>query len=153
MQVDGFLMQGGEGRGEGDFGDDGGLAGNIDHDEVIAGDGAQAGGIGGVANRRSNARRRRNGGGSRALRGSRAEGGVVRTEFLAILDGQLEGGAFQVGQQDFQIVGIDVGVFGRTAEEVIGMLDDVLIERRAGGDQDRGGCGLAPSGAAGALPG
>ena len=39
-------------------------------------------------------------------------GGIMRPEFLAVAEGQLEGGAFQVRQEDFQILWVDVGVLG-----------------------------------------
>src|SRR5579862_3119072 len=74
-------------------------------------------------------------------------------ELFAIAQRPLEGGALQMAEQDFKIVGIDVGMLGRTVEEVIGVLDDVLIERRAGSYQHGGRSGLAASGATGALPG
>ena len=77
---------------------------------------------------------------------------VVRAELLTVLNGQLEGRAFQVRQQDLQIVGVEVGVFGRAAEEVIGVLDDVLVEGCAGGHQHGGRSALAAAGAPGALP-
>jgi len=48
VQVDGFLVQSGERRRKGGFGDYGGLAREIHHHEVVARDGAQAGGVGGV---------------------------------------------------------------------------------------------------------
>ena len=70
-------------------------------------------------------------------------GGVVRAELFAVADRQLEGRALQVVQQDLEVVGVDVGVLGRAVEEVLGMLDDVLVERRAGGHQHRERRGLA----------
>jgi hypothetical protein len=78
--------------------------------------------------------------------------GVVLPEFFTIADGQLEGGALEMGQQDLEIIGIDVGVFRRAVEEVVGVLDDVLIERGAGGDKDGRGRAVTAAGAAGALP-
>ena len=58
----------------------------------------------------------------------------------------------QMVQQDLEIVRIDVCVLGRAVEEVLGMLDDVLVERRAGGHQyGETGC-LPPAGAARPLP-
>ena len=57
-----------------------------------------------------------------------------------------------MSDQDFEIIRVDVSVLGRKAEEVIRVFDDVLIERRAGGDQHGGGSALAAAGAAGALP-
>src|SRR5262249_61203396 len=47
MQVDGFLMDGGGGAREVDFADDKRLFGDVDDDEVIAGDRAEADGVGG----------------------------------------------------------------------------------------------------------
>ena len=44
-------------------------------------------------------------------------------------NGQLECGAFQVVDQNLKIVRLDVGMFGRVAEEIIGMLHDELIQR------------------------
>ncbi len=96
VQVDGLLVQRGEGGGEIDFGDHLRLAGGIDDDEVVAGDRAQADGVGGVGVRgpvpgvggvvqqaqlvEERAQLRR----------------IVAAELLAVADGQLEGGALQV---------------------------------------------------------
>ena len=55
--------------------------------------------------------------------------------------------------ENFEIVRLDVGVFGRAAEKIVRMLDDELIERRGRGDQHRAGSAAAASGASGALPG
>src|SRR6266478_6059562 len=77
---------------------------------------------------------------------------IVRAEFFAVANRQLEGSALQMAEQDFQIVRIDVGVFWRAVEKVIGMLHDVLIERRAGGHQHRSRRGLPTPGSARALP-
>ena len=61
-------------------------------------------------------------------------GGVVRAELFAVADGELEGGALDVVNEDLEVVGVDVGVLGGGFEEVLGVLDDVLVERGAGGD-------------------
>jgi len=50
--VDGLGMQGRQGRGEVDLGDDPGLAGDVDDDEVVRADAAQADGVGRVGLRR-----------------------------------------------------------------------------------------------------
>ena len=42
MQINGFLVQGGQRGGEGNLGDHFGLARGVHHDEIVAGDGAQA---------------------------------------------------------------------------------------------------------------
>ncbi len=48
VEIDGFFVDGGERAGEIDFADDFGLAGDVDDDEIIAGDGAEADGVGRV---------------------------------------------------------------------------------------------------------
>ena len=50
----------------------------------------------------------------------------------------LRAGGAITHEQDFEIVRVDIGVLGRPAKEVIGMFDDILIERRAGSDKHRG---------------
>src|ERR1700730_19079239 len=42
--------------------------------------------------------------------------------------------------EDQQIVGVDQSLFGVSSKEIFGMVDEVLIERAARGDIDRG-CG------------
>ncbi len=54
-------------------------------------------------------------------------GRVLRSEPLARLERDLERGALQVVHQHVQVVGIHQTRFGRAAEHVLGMLDDVLI--------------------------
>ena len=76
----------------------------------------------------------------------------MRAELLAVADGQLERRALHVIDQNLEVVGIDVRVFRRALEEIVGMLDDVLIQRRAGCHQHRQRSGLPAPGAAGALP-
>ncbi len=74
-------------------------------------------------------------------------------EFLTRSDGQFKRGAFQMIDEDFQIVRLDESVFGSIAEKIIWMAHDELIERRRGSHQHRAGASAAPSRAAGALPG
>src|SRR5437868_7134296 len=80
-------------------------------------------------------------------------GGLVWSEFLSIANGQLEGRTLQVIDQYFEVIGVDVGVLRGALEEIFGMLDDVLIERRARSDQNGQGGTLPTSSSAGALPG
>ena len=54
--------------------------------------------------------------------------------------------------EDERVVGIDARVLGRRAEEVVGMRDHELVERRAGRHEDRRRPAAAPPGAAGLLP-
>ena len=48
VHVDGFFVDGGEGADEINFADDARFTRDVDDDEIVAGDGAQAGGVGGV---------------------------------------------------------------------------------------------------------
>src|SRR5580698_2966466 len=77
----------------------------------------------------------------------------MRAEFFSIANGKLKGGAFQMAEENLEIIGVDVGVLRRPFEEILRMLDDVLIERRARGYQHSQGRRLPTPGAAGALPG
>src|SRR5438876_6178337 len=54
--------------------------------------------------------------------------------------------------EDFQIVGLNKGVFGSIAEKIIRMAHDELIERRGGSHQHGAGASAAASRASGALP-
>src|SRR5581483_8746407 len=49
VDIDGFFVDGGQGAGKIHFADDAGLAGNVNDDEVVAGNAAQADGIGGIS--------------------------------------------------------------------------------------------------------
>jgi hypothetical protein len=53
---------------------------------------------------------------------------LVTPKFLTVTQGEFEGRALDVGDQDFQVLGIDVGVFRRALEEVVGVFDNVLVE-------------------------
>ena len=152
VHVDRFLVQRGKGCGEGDFADDLGVVADVDDHEVVAGHLTEADGVRRVGFR----------GPVPSPSGPMHHAGLleetaefarlVRSEPLALLDGQLECSALQVVDENLQVVRIDVGVLGRALEEVLRMLDDVLIERRRGRDEhaDRG---IAPApGAARALP-
>ena len=66
---------------------------------------------------------------------------------------QLERRALQMIHQNFQIVRLHVGMFGRAPEKIIRMLDDELIERRGRRHQHRARSSAAAPGASGALPG
>src|SRR5260370_1746591 len=51
-------------------------------------------------------------------------------EFVAWSDGQFERSTFQMIDEDFQIVGLNEGVFRRVAEKIVEMAHDELIEGR-----------------------
>src|SRR6516162_4154140 len=69
------------------------------------------------------------------------------------MNGQLKGRAFQMIDQDFQIVWLDEGVLRRVAEEIVGMANDELIEWRRRSHEHRARTSAATPGASGALPG
>jgi hypothetical protein len=111
------------------------IAGYIDHRKIIAADGTQADSIGRIAVADP----------MPAIAGMVPQAEIFSqkaaelferqlAEALAIADGQLEGGALQMAEKNFEIVGMDVGIFGRRAKEIIGVLDDVLVKRRARGE-------------------
>src|SRR6266576_1248326 len=74
-------------------------------------------------------------------------------EVVARRDGQFERRTFQMIDEDFQIVGLDESVLGSVAEEIVGMANNELIERRRGGHQHGAGTSSAAARASGALPG
>ncbi len=57
-------------------------------------------------------------------------GQVDVAESLPGREGQLERGTFQMVHKNFEVVRLNVGVLGRSAEEVLWMLHDELVERR-----------------------
>src|SRR5216684_5203532 len=80
-------------------------------------------------------------------------GYVDIAEFVAWSNGQFERSTFQMIDEDFQIVGLDEGVLRRVAEEIVGMANDELIERRGGSHQHGARASAAAARAARALPG
>src|SRR5713226_1501489 len=80
-------------------------------------------------------------------------GDIDITEFFARSDGQFERGAFQVIDEDFQVVRLNEGVLRRVAKEIVRMANNELIERRGRSYQHGARASAAPASAAGALPG
>ena len=74
-------------------------------------------------------------------------------EALAIPEGQLVSGAFQMGKQNVEVVRLHQRVFRGGTEEIVRMLNDILIQRRGGSYQNGDSRILAPAGAPGLLPG
>ena len=135
VKVDGFFVDEHKRAGEIDFADDAGRAGDVDDHEIVAGDGTQADGIGGISFLRpvivfSGEMQKTCFGEARAKIGE-----MDIAEFVAWSDGQFECGAFQMIDEDFEIVGLDEGVLRSVAEEIVGMTHDELIERRGRCDQ------------------
>ena len=128
VQVDGFGVKGRKGCWKSHVGDDLVVSGGVDDDEVVAGDAAEADGVGGVGV----------GGPVPGFGGvvDEAEflkkfehfGGVVGSEEFVVAEGEFEDGALEVAEDDLEVVGVDIGVFGGAVEEVLGVLDDVLVE-------------------------
>ena len=76
---------------------------------------------------------------------------VGRAEPLAVRERQLEEPGLQVAGQDEQVVGVDQRLLRRRLQEVLGVADDELVERRARRDEDGDRAG-PPAGPAQLLP-
>jgi hypothetical protein len=63
--------------------------------------------------------------------------GRCRPEHLARLERQLECRCPEVGEQDVEVVRVRARLFGRALEQELGVVYDVLVDRRAGRDEDR----------------
>ncbi len=74
-------------------------------------------------------------------------------EQLPVLEGQLVGGAFQVVEQDIEVVGVDQRLLRRLPEEVLRVGDDVLVQRVGRRHHDQKRHAPPPPGAPGLLPG
>ncbi len=152
VNVDGLFVNEGQGAGKIDFADDVGRAGDVDDHKIVAGHRAEADGIGGIgfmgpvviiASQMKKA----------CLREARAKIGQIGVaKFFVWLDGQFERGAFQMIDQDFEIVGLYEGVLGSITEKIIRMAHDELIERRRRSYQHGAGASTAASRASGPLP-
>ncbi len=74
-------------------------------------------------------------------------------ERIAVMEREFECGAFQVVDQNEQIVRVDQPVFWSTGKEVIRMLHDELVERRGRSHQHRQRNAFTPTGPSRLLPG
>ena len=149
-------MQRRRAAGEIGLADDFGLASDVDDDEIVRRDRSEADRIGGI--RLARPRPARPVIASAAiddpLLGQNAEDllQVVAAEPFIGGERQLERRAFDVIDEDVQVVRIDQRVFGRGVEEVRRMADDELIQRGTRGDHHRRRPARAPAGPSGALP-
>src|SRR5207302_11279224 len=75
------------------------------------------------------------------------------TEGLAVRQRQLEGRGLEVRAEDQQVVRVDQSLLRVSSKEILGMVDQVLIERAARRHVDGGRGTAAPAGAADLLPG
>ena len=78
--------------------------------------------------------------------------GRARPEHLAGLERQLERRRPEVGEQDVEVVRIEARLLGRALEQELRVVDDVLVDRRARGDEDRDAGPGPPPGPAELLP-
>jgi len=76
-----------------------------------------------------------------------------RSEPLAGLEGELEGGRAQVREQDVEVVRVQACLLGAAAEHELRVVDHVLVHRGWRGDEDRHRHVTPPPGAAHLLPG
>ena len=152
-------MDGREGAAPVDLGDDLPLLGllvvasrGVEHHEVVGGHRPQREMIGGIGLRRPVIAVPRAVQQPLVLERGQLPADLDLAEELAVDHRQLERGALEVVHQDEGVVGIDPRVLGRRAEEIVGVRDHELIERRAGGHQDRGRRLRAAPRPAGLLP-
>ena len=79
--------------------------------------------------------------------------GRRRPEHLAGLERQLERRRPEVGEQDVEVVRVRARLLGRALEQELGVVDDVLVDRGAGRDEDRDARARPPAGPPELLPG
>src|SRR6266704_560630 len=153
MNVNGFCVENNESTGEIHFADDSGCASDIDDYEIVAAYGPQADGIGGIGLLRpmiifSGEMKKTGLGEPRAKIRE-----IYITELFARSNGQFERGAFQMIDEDFQIVRLDESVLRSVAEKIVGVSNDELVERRRGSHEHGAGASTAAASTAGTLPG
>ena len=78
--------------------------------------------------------------------------GRRRPEHLARLERQLERRRPQMREQDVQVVRVEPGLLRRVVEQELRVVDDVLVDRRARGDEHRDAGALPPAGPTELLP-
>ena len=136
-----------------DLGDDARLAGDVLHHEVVGGDAAQRHRVGRVALARPVPALSRAVQQVLALEVAQDLAQVFLAEALVVGEGQLEGRALHVGEEDLEVVGVDAALLGGGPEEVVGVLGDELVQGRRVGHQHRHRGRAAAAGAPRLLPG
>lgn len=129
--IDGFGVESGEGRGKVHFGDGFRFFGCVDDDEVIRADTPEAHPVRRVGVRRPEP----------FLLGMMEElfffekfedfANFDVSEIFSVAEGKLKGRTFDMTDKDGEIVGIEERSLGIFGEEVVWMIDDELVERRA----------------------
>jgi hypothetical protein len=79
--------------------------------------------------------------------------GSTDPKYFAFLERQFKSSTLEMAVQDVKVVRVDEAGFDRSIEEIVGMIDDVLIEGAGPGDHDGDGGVLATAGATESLPG
>ena len=80
-------------------------------------------------------------------------GGLRIAELVPVRKGQLKGRAFEMAQQDIQVVRIQQGVLRALGQQIIRMVHDILVNRRGRGDEEHNAGPFPSSGTARLLPG
>src|SRR3954469_7205334 len=78
---------------------------------------------------------------------------IMTSELFIGSKRQLESGALEMAEQDVDVLRIDQPLLRRLIQKIVGMVDDVLIERRTRCDQNRNGHPAAAARTSHALPG
>ena len=127
MNVDGFFVKENQRAREIHFSNNTRRASNVDDDEIVAGDRAQANGVGGISFVRPVimiARKVQEAGLGKARAKVR---NVDFAKSLAGRDRQFERSAFQMIDKNLEIVRLDESMLGRIAEKIVRVPYDKLI--------------------------
>src|SRR6267143_3602805 len=152
VNVDGFFVEENQRAGEIHFADDRGLAGDVDDHEIIAGHGAQTDGVGRVGFLRPVIIFSRQ---MQITSFGEARANIEEIDIAEFIVGryrQFKRSAFQMVDEDFEVVRLDESVLRGVAEKIVRVANDELIERRRRSHQHGAGASAAAAGAAGALP-
>src|SRR5216684_5533299 len=137
MEVDGFLVQQDGSRELVHLADDGWprLRGIDDHD-VVGGDASQMNLFGGKRLAAPEPPPRGSGGGAILFEKAQQLADVGAPQPLLGLEGELEQSSLEMPRQQEQVVRVDQPFFWVGAQEVLGVADDELVQRRAGSHEN-----------------
>ena len=153
VKIDSLFMQRGKSNWKRYFSNHFGFPSSVDDHEIVAGYGTQANGI-----------RRVGIAGPMILTTSFVQhtellkkmahiASGMRAKLFIVADGQFKCRAFHVTEQDLQIIGIDKSTFRAATKKIFRMLNNVLVQGRAGGHQHRQRSVLTTASTPGPLPG
>ena len=129
VQINRLLMQSNQRDRERNLRNHGIVLRNVDHDKVVARNGAQADGVGWIAVARPVPRFRRMIYQTKIGQKLTQLSGVVRAKFLAFFHGQFKSRALQMIDQNLCIVRVDRRPLRRLSKKIFRVLDDELVER------------------------